>query len=116
MGDPGSVSGGHFNQVFQRSGHGFSLEPRHPAKGGASSRTEFGRVGHLFSPPFKTKKPLAWLGKWPLMNTLEWSFSDLGAIGLLNQTVIGERVIPVVGHRNDNMLMDLYGHESGGSD
>jgi len=94
----GDVDSRGFYEVFEGLGHGLSSAPCQSAKGRTSSCAQYWRIRHGFSPPFKTKKPLAGAGKWPLVDTVKWLISDFGAVGLLYQTVIGKRVIPVVGH------------------
>ena len=63
------------------------------------------------SPPFKTEKPLAGYDKWSPLNFSMVLVSVDFVRNSLDDSVIGEAVIPVIEHRNDQMFMDDNAHD-----
>ena len=63
------------------------------------------------SPPFKTEKPLAGYDKWSPLNFSMVLVSVDFVRNSLDDSVIGETVIAVIEHGDDEVLVDNNSHD-----
>ena len=86
--------------------HGAALEA-----GGLNIVDALSGQSHGASPPLKKEKPSAGAGKW--LPRLPWNlFESADSTGNLpNNALVRKAVIPLIKHRNDNVLMDRDAHQ-----